>query len=610
MFVIDKDLKNADKNDIALMQGRLNGQYLDVISDLLLLSYTKTDMQDLVSVRNADKEEFLDRAEKISPLNYAGGCYEAYLDIYEKQWQYLCFIEDVASGYESIAFHKDDILAIGIAGSDKSVEDWIDNDARLLIPRGPLVPTQFKIVGQKIMEIIDAYKKQNENNLPVEIIITGNSLGGAVTVAGYSEIFLFALANNIRISALTYNSAPLRLEFIEELLNEKLKDNDIPVNEELISKYHDGIMNLINEDDLLNNILYIFIRNIENFGHIGKYLIIENKGQLKDKELIHYAMEHVNVAPIRDMTIAKVQQVEYHSRNMIDDSAKIIRQSIKEKVDNRILQYKEAVLLLDKIRGAMIGTAVADYHGNMMLELTDATKLTLSVARGIIRNSEEPLPEIGLEIIEWQALDGKYIGKTTSTAIEHALKTGSFPTGAQKAHEILDGRTAGNCSLKRCLPVPLVYKDLEIVVTLSGLQSNMTHFDSRVKEACQLYSWLVFELLDGKTRIDALEEVFGSHLYYGQYKKMKVEELSAGAYVAESLLAALTLFSFSDTFGTLLEHIDNNPGLREAASIAGGLKGLEIGYKNMDYNSHNDEIDKLEILKIAGKIFDERMKDI
>lgn len=609
MLILDKIITKTSDNDIKNLHDRLDGQFLDVISDVLLLSYTKDIMQTLVKKRNTPKEKFLNLAEKIIPLNFAESCFEGYLDIYRKKWNYLCFVEDSSTGYESISFFKDETLIIGIAGSDKSVEDWIDNDARLLIPKGVLVPTQFKIVGSKIKRIINEYMTKHDCALPKEIIITGNSLGGAVSVVAYSEIYHFALKNNIKLSCITYNSAPLRMEYIEELLGKKCKELDIDLSDIDIDPYLDGIINLINEDDLLNNILYIFIKNIENFGHIGKYLIIENKGELKETDLLHYAREHINVVPIRELTVSDVQVLEHHAYNMFDGSAQLIKKTIKDKVAERIDDYKEQVMILDKIRGAMLGTAIADFYGNGKLETTDATNLTLAVAKGLIKSPDEPLPAIGEEIIEWQALDGKYIGRNTKVAIENALKTGSFPTGAKKAHEILEGRTAGNCSLKRCLPVPLVYRDLDIVITLSGLQSNMTHFDSKVKEACQLYSWLIYDLLKGKTKEQALDEVFGSHLYYGQYKTIDVKAVIGSSYVVDCLLNSLILFYNYDNFEDFLTSVDRIENAREIASLAGGLLGLEQGLKGISFNFRDELDDKIEILNIAGNLFDERMKE-
>lgn len=608
MFIVDKIITKAEKKEVESLYDRLDGQFLNVIADILLLSYTKDVMQALVGVSNTKKETFLKMAKKIIPLDFAGSTYEGYLDIYKRKWNYLSYLDDKNSGYESIAFYKDDVLMIAIAGSDNSKEDWIDNDARLLIPKGNLVPSQFKIVGSKIKKNIKQYREKNEGKLPKEIIITGNSLGGAVTIVAYSEIYHYAIENGIKISALTYNSAPVRIDFIEELLLKKCDEYEHILSEDELTNYFNGIMNLINEDDLLNNMLYVFIKNMDNFGHLGKYLIIENKGRLKDKEIIHYAMEHINVDSIRELTVAEVQVIEYHARNMFDESAQLIKKNIKGKVSQKVEEFNESVFLLDKVRGGMLGTAISDYVGNGKVKVTDGTKLTFAVARGLLKAPEDPLVTIGDEIIEWRAIDGEYLGKTTKIAIEYALKTGSFPTGAKKAHQILDGRTAGNCSLKRCLPIALAYDQLDIVITLAGLQSNMTHFDSRVKEACQLYSWLVYDLLNGKSKKQALQEVFGSHLYYGQYNKIKLVDVVGSSYVVDSLLNSLILFYNYDNFDDFVTRLSKIENVQEIASISGGLLGIELGMKSISYDLRDELENRIEILSLAGNLFDERMR--
>lgn len=608
MFIVDKIITKAEEKDIKNLFDRLDGQFLDVIADVLLLSYTKDIMQTLVGVSNTKKSDFLEIAETIIPLDFAESTYQGYLDIYKRKWNYLSYLDDKDTGYESITFYKEDVLIIAIAGSDNGKEDWIDNDARLLIPKGNLVPSQFKIVGSKIKKSIKQYKKKNDGKLPKEIIITGNSLGGAVTVVAYSEIYNYAIENGIKISALTYNSAPVRIEFIEDLLQRKFNEYEHILSENELINYFNGIINLINEDDLLNNMLYVFIKNMDNFGHLGKYLIIDNKGWLKDKDIIHYAMEHINIDPIRNLTVSKVQVTEYHSRNMFDESAQIIKNNIKGKVTQKVEEFNQSVCLLDKVRGGMLGTAISDYVGNGKVKVTDGTKLTLAVARGLLKAPEDPLITIGEEIIEWQALDGDYIGKTTKIAIDNALITGSFPTGAKKAHQILDGRTAGSCSLKRCLPIALAYDQLDIVITLAGLQSNMTHFDSRVKEACQLYAWLVFDLLNGKSKQQALQEVFGSHLYYGQYNKIKLMDVVGSSYVVDSLLNSLILFYNYDNFDDFVTSLNKIENIQEIACISGGLLGIELGMKSISYDLRDKLENRIEILSLAGNLFDERMR--
>ena len=120
MFILDKNITKVDKKEIEQLYDRLNGQFLDVIADILLLSYTKDVMQDLVKKNDSKEEAFIERAKDIIPLNFADSCYKGYKDIYEKKWNYLCFVEDKASGFESISFFKDEIRSFVLFCADSS----------------------------------------------------------------------------------------------------------------------------------------------------------------------------------------------------------------------------------------------------------------------------------------------------------------------------------------------------------------------------------------------------------------------------------------------------------------------------------------------------------
>jgi ADP-ribosylglycohydrolase len=137
----------------------------------------------------------------------------------------------------------------------------------------------------------------------------------------------------------------------------------------------------------------------------------------------------------------------------------------------------------------------------------------------------------------------------------------------------------------------------------------MTHFDSRVKEACQLYSWLVYDLLNGKSKKEALQEVFGSHLYYGQYNKIKLVDVVGSNYVVDSLLNSLILFYNYDNFDDFITRLSKIENAHEIASISGGLLGIDLGMKSIRYDLRAELENRIEILSLAGNLFDERMKE-
>ena len=84
--------------------------------------------------------------------------YEAYENIKEIGWNHFTFSYDTKSGFEAVAYYRQDVLTVGISGTDRSYADWIDNDARLFIPKGGLIPTQFNVVKRKLLGIINKYR--------------------------------------------------------------------------------------------------------------------------------------------------------------------------------------------------------------------------------------------------------------------------------------------------------------------------------------------------------------------------------------------------------------------------------------------------------------------
>lgn len=600
MTMQTNQLEQLSLEELAELESRWGGDYFNVESNLLILSYSKEVLQEALQKPDSLIEEFsiLNQGEYI--LEMGDQCYQAYIDMAERGFQYLSFLEDRSTGFEAIAYFKDDILGIGIAGSDKSIQDWVDNDARLIVPKGGLIPTQFNVVAPMLRDFLEQYAKKT-GHAPREVHLTGNSLGGAVAVVGYTQLYTELTARRIRAEVLAYNSAPVRWEYLAEIL-ETGDFSDWP-------GYFRGITHFINEDDLLNNILYRFIRNMETFGHVGRYLIVENKGEGKEEDILHYAKEHVNVLPLRNLTVSLSQDIGDHARNMLQGSRRVVEKNLRRAVDREISAYNRRTALLDKIRGGFLGLALGDAADSPEGCGGDPTNLSLAVAKGILKNPDSPIGPIASAIVEWDALESDGTGKTMREAIRQALIFQDFPTGAKAAHKELEEQSAGNGSLIRTLPVALFYRNLDDVVSLSGLQSNLTHFDHRAKEAAQLYAWLAFLLFQGESREEALWKIVDAHLYYGRYKSIPLEELPLTHFVPETLLSALAIFHRSKDISEGLEILESlGRDSAHAGSLAMALLGIESGLRGIPFGVRNRTLAKMTVLKTAGKLFDLRMK--
>lgn len=248
--------------------------------------------------------------------------------------------------------------------------------------------------------------------------------------------------------------------------------------------------------------------------------------------------------------------------------------------------------IADKISAGLFGLALGDSYGSLLEEkknmgqysglVSDDTSLTLAVGKGILENPSNPAPFIGNHFIRWFHENPVGIGTITKMAFEgYDLKL-DWGYAVEYAHNNLDGRSAGNGSLMRTLPIPLMYTNFKEMLLVAGEQSYLTHYDPKCKEACQLYSWLVYLLLRGDSKEDALAEVFREHLHYGQYIKETYETLKTTAYVADTLLAVLTVFYKTQSFEEALEISINLGGDRDTiGALTCGLAGIYYGMEGL-----------------------------
>ena len=244
----------------------------------------------------------------------------------------------------------------------------------------------------------------------------------------------------------------------------------------------------------------------------------------------------------------------------------------------------------DRILGGFLGLALGDSYGTLLEEnkawtgfsgsVTDDTYLSLAVAKGILDNPSNPSEAIGQYFMEWFYHNPVGIGHITKLAFEGYDLKKDWGYAVQYAHDNANHRSAGNGSLMRTLPVPLYYLDFKEMLLVAGEQSYLTHYDPKCKEACQLYAWLVYLILRNESKEDSLSEVFGNHLFYGNYKNITFDDLKTTAYVADTLLAALTIFYKTNSFEDALKVSVSLGGDRDTiGAVTCGLAGVYYGIR-------------------------------
>ncbi|MDR6121435.1 ADP-ribosyl-[dinitrogen reductase] hydrolase [Bacillus sp. SLBN-46] len=285
--------------------------------------------------------------------------------------------------------------------------------------------------------------------------------------------------------------------------------------------------------------------------------------------------------------------------------------------------------MLDQIKGALFGFAIGDALGGTTEflnkeeiehkygrvtdiigggvwdlekgETTDDTAMTICVARGILKNPQNPVEAIGEEFIKWYDSRPKDIGIIIRTVL--GLYDGNWFETAKKAHyQSLNKMTAGNGSLMRCLPVALAYQDIEEVEAITRNQSKMTHYDGKADEACVIYNRIAWHVLRGKAIKVAIKEEIEGTIYESALSGEKPSCHPSG-YVVDTmrwvLYCLLTSESFSDVvIGAANEGHDSDT----IAAIAGGLAGLSCGYKMLPREYCEVLLVKAELEELAIKL--------
>lgn len=236
-------------------------------------------------------------------------------------------------------------------------------------------------------------------------------------------------------------------------------------------------------------------------------------------------------------------------------------------------------------------------------EVTDDTMMTIAVAEGILANPENPVEEIGKQFVKWFESNPRGIGRTTRAALSEYKRSGDWTKTAYYAHRAAGGKSAGNGSLMRCLPVALYYDDVEKMLEVTAAQSLLTHYDREATEACLLYNRIVHGCLKGKDKVEATREHAEKHPEYKIVFRVTKEELVPSGYVLDTLVCALWCFINTTTFEDAVCEAANLGGDADTvAAVAGGLAGVYYGYGAIPERWKEKILVKEKLIDIANRL--------
>ena len=283
--------------------------------------------------------------------------------------------------------------------------------------------------------------------------------------------------------------------------------------------------------------------------------------------------------------------------------------------------------MLDQIKGGLFGVAIGDALGGTTEfmsereiknkygqltdiigggiwhlkpgEVTDDTAMTLCVAKGIIESPDDPIPYIGGEFLKWYNQKPKDVGIIISQVL--TMFKDDWEQAAKDVHYQLSGKSAGNGSLMRCLPIPLAYTDPKELGELTIRRSKMTHYDDLAAEACLIYNRIASRLLHGDDLDTSLKEETAGTIY--EDSLINEPDCLPDGFVVHTMKWVVYFLSHMKTFEeAAVAAANKGHDTDTVAAIVCGLKGIEVGYEQLPQRFKEKILISEELCQVANEL--------
>lgn len=229
--------------------------------------------------------------------------------------------------------------------------------------------------------------------------------------------------------------------------------------------------------------------------------------------------------------------------------------------------------------------------------------MMLATAKGIMESPEEPANAIGKYFLKIYYDNPQNLGLTIRIALAEYEKYKDWKKASLKAHLRLGGRSAGNGSLMRTLPIALYYNDLDKMIEITKKQSNLTHYSKTASEACVLYNMLVYRYLRGENKIEVLEDILKKFPLYEDIMNIDKSKLTRRECAVDTLRCSLWCFLNTGSYEeAVLKSIEIYEDKDTIGTITGGIAGVYYGYDNISDKWTENLSVKDELFMISQKI--------
>ncbi|MCY6355024.1 ADP-ribosylglycohydrolase family protein [Clostridium sp. ZS2-4] len=266
---------------------------------------------------------------------------------------------------------------------------------------------------------------------------------------------------------------------------------------------------------------------------------------------------------------------------------------------NKLLKYLPNKERYKKIYNGVKRYFVEDIGG----EVTDDTRMMLATAKGIIESPKEPTNSIGKFFLKIYHDNPENLGLTIRIALAEYERYKDWKKASLKAHLRLGGRSAGNGSLMRTLPIALYYNNLDRMIEITKKQSNLTHYSKTASEACILYNILVYRYIRGENKIDVLKEVLKKFPLYKDILDIDESKLTRRECAVDTLRCSLWCLLNTESYEeAVLKSIEIYEDKDTIGTITGGIAGVYYGYDNISEKWTDSLSIKDELFMISEKI--------